>query len=319
METIQILSKSYAQVGQEIPLSNGILGKVLSVQSAPDAIGFWSLICQVLDVNWDAKRTIFVDTLPAGAYAKRNVVLVLGGKPRNLTFDLNAMRQIEQLIGQKFLAGKFVNLSATELRAFLWSCMVSEDETLTLEEVGAMLKPADISRAFETVSQLMLSSSEGDPRILAPYVPSPLDVLETAFELSELKAHEHFYDLGAGDGRALFMAEKRGAYAVGYEINQQRFQQIQSMVNSAGLQQSIRVVNKDLFEADLTGADVVFLYLLGTSNERLRPKLEVQLKDGARVISHDFTMKTWGKWLHSSVKLEAEGRTHTIYSWRIQR
>lgn len=318
METIQFISKTYAQVGQELPLSNGMLGRVVSVQSASDAIGFWSILCEVLSVNWNAKRTIFVDTLPAGAYAQRNVVLVLD-KPRTLTFDLNAMRLLEQLIGQKFMAGHFMNLSATELRAFLWACMVSEDETLTLEQVGAMLKPADISRAFDVVSQLMLSSSEGDPRVLAPYVPSPLDVLETAFTLSELKQNEHFYDLGAGDGRALFLAEKRGAYAVGYEINQPRFQQIQAMINSAGMQKSIRVLNRDLFEADLSEADVVFLYLLGSSNERLRPKLEAQLKNGARVISHDFTMKTWEKWLQSSVKLEAEGKTHTVYAWRIQR
>jgi predicted RNA methylase len=112
--------------------------------------------------------------------------------------------------------------------------------------------------------------------------------------LAELKPREVFFDLGAGDGRAVIMAAKDfGARAVGVELREDLVKKALSTVYEQGLQDRVTIVNGDMFSVDLTSADVVFLYLTTSANEKIKPKLEAELKPGVRVVSHDYEIVGW--------------------------
>jgi len=154
---------------------------------------------------------------------------------------------------------------------------------------------------------------------IAPYVPTPPQVIRQMLVLAQLKAGEVFFDLGAGDGRAVIMAAKDfGARAVGVELREDLVKRALSTVYEHSLQDRVTIVNGDIFNVDLTSADVIFLYLTTSANEKVRPKLEAELKLGVRVISHDYEIVGW-----KPVKVEnfCENPTlgypsHTIYLYK---
>lgn len=112
--------------------------------------------------------------------------------------------------------------------------------------------------------------------------------------LAQLKKGETFYDLGAGDGRTVIIAAREfGATAVGVELREDLTKKALSSVHELGFQDKVTIVHNDLFEIDVSPADVVFLYLTTSANEKVKPKLENELKTGARVVSHDYEILRW--------------------------
>ena len=154
---------------------------------------------------------------------------------------------------------------------------------------------------------------------IAPYVPSPPQVVRQMLILVQLKPREVFFDLGAGDGRAVIMAAKDfGARAVGVELREDLVKKALSTVYENSLQDRVTIVNGDIFNVDLTSADVIFLYLTTSANEKVKPKLETELKPGVRVVSHDYEIVGW-----KPVKVDnfCENPTlgypsHTIYLYK---
>jgi len=114
-------------------------------------------------------------------------------------------------------------------------------------------------------------------------------------ELADAGADDVVFDLGCGDGRILLTAvEEFGVKkAVGFELDPALCESARGELESRGLKGRVEVVNGDLFHADLSPATLVTLYLTTLVNERLRPKLEDELQEGARVVSHDFPIKSW--------------------------
>jgi len=129
---------------------------------------------------------------------------------------------------------------------------------------------------------------------LAPYVASPGRVVDRMLELANIKPGETVFDLGSRDGRVLIAAvEKYKAKAVGVEISPKLVAQATANIQKEGLSDRARVIEGDVLATDLTGADVVFIYLATPLNEKLRPRFERFLKAGARVISHDYAVPGW--------------------------
>jgi predicted RNA methylase len=129
---------------------------------------------------------------------------------------------------------------------------------------------------------------------IAPFVPSPLPVIQHMLQLAELKPGEVLFDLGAGDGRTVIMAAKTfSARAVGVELREDLAKKALSTIHDNGLADRVTMVNGDMFNVNLTSADVVFLYLTTSANEKIRPKLETELKKGVRVVSHDYEIVGW--------------------------
>ena len=129
---------------------------------------------------------------------------------------------------------------------------------------------------------------------IAPFVPSPITVIQQMLKLADLKAGEVLFDLGAGDGRTVIMAAKTfGARAVGVELREDLAKKALSTIHDNGLADRVTIVNGDMFGVNLTSADVVFLYLTTSANEKIRPKLDTELKKGVRVVSHDYEIVGW--------------------------
>ena len=129
---------------------------------------------------------------------------------------------------------------------------------------------------------------------IAPYVATPVPVVRQMLTLAELKPGETFYDLGAGDGRSVIMAAKDfGAKAVGIELREDLAKRALNSIYELGLDRKVQILQDDIFKVDLNPADVVFLYLTTSANEKIKPKLESELRPGTRVVSHDYEILGW--------------------------
>ena len=129
---------------------------------------------------------------------------------------------------------------------------------------------------------------------ISPFVASPTPVIRRLLTLAELKPSELFYDLGAGDGGPVIVAAKEfGARCVGIELREDLARRAVRRIKELGLQDRVKIINDDLFNVSLADADVVYLYLTTSANEKVRPKLETELKKGARVVSHDYKITGW--------------------------
>lgn len=151
---------------------------------------------------------------------------------------------------------------------------------------------------------------------ISPFVASPTPVVRRSLELADLKPNEVLYDLGSGDGRTLIMAAQEfGARGIGIELREDLAKQAINKIVRLGLEDRLKVVHNDIFKVDLSPADVVYVYLTTSANEKIRTKLETDLKAGARVVSHDYEMT---RWRAARVERFCENPrlgypTHTIY------
>lgn len=126
-----------------------------------------------------------------------------------------------------------------------------------------------------------------------PYVPTPAAVVERMMALGEVGPGTRLIDLGSGDGRIALAAARRGARALGVDLDPVRIAEAQAAARLEGLEGSARFRRQDLFDTPLREADVVTLYLLPDVNLRLRPRLLTELRPGTRVLSHNFDMGEW--------------------------
>jgi len=124
-----------------------------------------------------------------------------------------------------------------------------------------------------------------------PFVPTKQEIVEEMLRVAGVKPGDVVYDLGCGDGRIVITAARQfGARGVGVDIDPQRIAEANANAKRARVEQQVKFMIGDLFDADITEATVVTLYLLPDVNLRLKPKLLRDLKPGTRVVSHDFSM-----------------------------
>lgn len=127
-----------------------------------------------------------------------------------------------------------------------------------------------------------------------PFVPTDERLVKAMLELAAVDADDVLYDLGSGDGRIVVAAAQDfGARAVGIEKDAGRVVVAEAYAAQMGVEHRVCFVEEDLFDADITPATVVTLYLLHTVNVQLRPKLLAELRPGTRIVSNDFDMGEW--------------------------
>lgn len=162
------------------------------------------------------------------------------------------------------------------------------------------------------------SHSRQDAVDLAPFVPTPQEVVDKMLELADLDEEDVVYDIGCGDGRIVITAAaKYGARGVGIDIVPQRIRESKENAEKAGVEDMVEFILEDAVKVDLSEATVVTLYLLPESNELLRPKLERELKRGAYVISHNYSMPSWEEKAREVVTVKDNGESeHTIYVYQ---
>jgi SAM-dependent methyltransferase len=140
------------------------------------------------------------------------------------------------------------------------------------------------------------------------WVPTPDALVERMLDMTRVTDKDYVIDLGAGDGRTVIAAAKRGARALGIEYNPDMVALAKLNAEKAGVTDRARFVQGDIFKTDFSEADVLTLYLLPSLNLKLRPTI-LGMRPGTRVVSHAFTMDDWEADQTDSV----EGRT--AYMW----
>lgn len=152
---------------------------------------------------------------------------------------------------------------------------------------------------------------------LAPSVGSPERAIGKMLEVANLKPGETLYDLGCMDGRILIAAVRNyKVNAVGIEISERYARKAAETAKREGLQDHIRVIHGDFMKTDLSGANVVTLYLATAANETLRPNLERYLKPKTRVVSYDYPIPGW-KAIDTYDTQGLVGDTHVIYLYEV--
>ena len=155
-----------------------------------------------------------------------------------------------------------------------------------------------------------------NPDNLGPDMPTPQAVVDEMLRVAQVKPGETVYDLGCGDGRILITAaQKYNARGVGIEMSRDIFDKTAAHIKSIGLDGRIQVIHENALHADLSPADVVTLYFLTSSNERLKP-LFAKLHPGARVVSHDYAIRGWTP--TQVVKVTSMGVVHVVYLYEVK-
>ena len=126
-----------------------------------------------------------------------------------------------------------------------------------------------------------------------PWVPSSMQVIHRMLDMAEVGSNDTVYDLGCGDGRVLVAAAKRyHAQAVGIEIDPIRYLWCQILISVLGLRKQVKIIFGNLFNADLSKADIVVCYLMPDAFSKLEKKLKTELEPGKRIVSNKFSFPT---------------------------
>lgn len=124
------------------------------------------------------------------------------------------------------------------------------------------------------------------------WVPTPQTLVDKMLDMARVTPKDRLMDLGSGDGRTVITAAQRGLTAQGIEYNPDLVELSRRNAQRAGVADRATFVAADLFQTDLSKADVITMFLLTTINEKLRPTL-LQLPPGTRVVSNTFRMGDW--------------------------
>lgn len=127
-----------------------------------------------------------------------------------------------------------------------------------------------------------------------PYYPTSKDLIVEKLKLLDLKDGDVVLDLGCGDARALILACKvADVKCIGYEVLPEALKDAEKNINEADLSDRIEIRNEDFTHADLSEANAVILYLTRASLGELSLKLENELNEGVKIVTHEFDLPAW--------------------------
>ena len=156
-----------------------------------------------------------------------------------------------------------------------------------------------VALAFNAAAQQSTATSKkpfepvpGMPGKDSVWVPTPFVTLEKMYDLAKLTPKDFVMDLGSGDGRNIIAAAKRGARAVGVEYERNLVQVAQRRAAEEGVADRASFIEGDMYEADISQATVLALFLLPDNLERLKPKFE-KLKPGTRIVTNGYQISGW--------------------------
>jgi SAM-dependent methyltransferase len=163
------------------------------------------------------------------------------------------------------------------------------------------------------------SHGRPDAADLAPYVPTPQEVVGRMLEVAAVGRTDVVYDIGCGDGRMVITAAKTyGARGVGIDIDAALIEECRAGARREGVEKLVRFLHMDATKARLTEATVLALYLLPESLEILEPLFDKDLAAGVRIVSHNYMIPGWdGRLVRTEVMTDAKGREHKIHLYRI--
>jgi len=133
---------------------------------------------------------------------------------------------------------------------------------------------------------------EGQPGKDVVWVPTPQALVEKMLDMAKVTPRDYVIDLGSGDGRNVIAAARRGARALGVEYDPGLVALARRNAAAAGVAKRARFVRGDMYEADISKATVLALFLLPQNLEQLKPKFE-RLRPGTRIVSNGYEIPGW--------------------------
>jgi precorrin-6B methylase 2 len=150
-----------------------------------------------------------------------------------------------------------------------------------------------------------------------PFVTTPTEVVDAMLELAEVKKDDLVYDLGCGDGRIVIAAaQKHGCRAIGFDIDPARVSESRANVDAAGVAHLVTIRRADIFDLDLSEANVVTMFLTRAVNAQLLPQLE-RLRPGTRIVSHMFSIPGIKPKKVMNVFAAVDQMEHRVYLWTV--
>jgi len=169
-----------------------------------------------------------------------------------------------------------LNVSRSVSRLFLAACFVSLAATAQ--------QATETKEPYEPI--------EGQAGKDVVWVPTPLVLVEKMLDMARVTPRDFVMDLGSGDGRNIIAAAKRGARALGVEYNPDMVELSRRNAAKEGVADKAQFVQGDMYEADLSQATVLALFLLTENLNRLAPKF-LALKPGSRIVVNGFEIDDW--------------------------
>ena len=124
------------------------------------------------------------------------------------------------------------------------------------------------------------------------WVPTPDALVNKMLDLAKVTPQDFVIDLGSGDGRNVIAAAKRGARALGVEYNPKMVELAARTAAEQGVGDRAKFVQGDMYEADISQASVLALFLLPENLRKLTPKF-LELKPGTRIVANHFGIEGW--------------------------
>ncbi|WP_422354812.1 SAM-dependent methyltransferase [Roseivirga pacifica] len=150
-----------------------------------------------------------------------------------------------------------------------------------------------------------------------PFVRTPQELVDTKLELAEITAADTVVDLGCGDAFMLIEACQRyGCKAIGLELDAEVMALAKANVAKHNLQEQIELLEEDYYQFDYSRGTVYLIYLSRWELGRLSLPMEEAVKQGTRVVTHDFDMPAWKEAKHVAVPLMA-GDTKDVYLYKV--
>jgi hypothetical protein len=169
-----------------------------------------------------------------------------------------------------------------------------EVRRLSISFIAALLMTAATAAAQQTQTQTQtpFEPQVGQAGKDVVWVPTDEKLVEKMLDIAKITPQDFVMDLGSGDGRNIIAAAKRGARAVGVEYNPQMVELSQANAKKAGVADKATFIQGDMYEADISKATALVLFLLPVNLEKLTPKF-LDLKPGTRIVDNTFAIPGW--------------------------
>jgi hypothetical protein len=132
----------------------------------------------------------------------------------------------------------------------------------------------------------------GQPGKDVVWIPSPETMVEKMLDLARVTAHDYVIDLGSGDGRNVIAAAKRGARALGVEYNADLVELSKRAAAKEGVADKAAFVRGDMFQADISQATALVLFLVPDNLHKLMPRF-LEMRPGTRIVSNTYEIPGW--------------------------
>ena len=151
---------------------------------------------------------------------------------------------------------------------------------------------AGVFAPHASIAQAPFAPTAGQPGKDVVWVPTPSPLVEKMLDLAEVTPQDFVMDLGSGDGRNIIAAARRGARALGVEYDHDLVELSRRLAREAGVADKATFVQGDMYEADISQATVLALFLKPENLDRMQDKF-LALKPGTRIVLNTFPITDW--------------------------